>query len=169
MLDLPALPYANCGVLLVDTARYLDEDLSNRAYAHARLRPETILFQEQSALNGVLQGHFARLSPGWNWTLDSELRYLSPRFPVRLRHFAGEIKPWQDPQCVYDARFRLSYETFLREWLPEAQPRVETRVLVGGMHPQTLAAFVQAHLKARKSFRKALAPYRNEFEALTAP
>ncbi len=58
--------YFNTGVVLIDVAKWLREDLGNRALDFIRQHPELCVLPDEDALNAVLDGRFAELSPIWN-------------------------------------------------------------------------------------------------------
>lgn len=114
ILGQPPHPPLNAGLLLIDTAAWAQEGLRDRCLQLGRDRPDVFVKHDQSVLNGVLRGRFAELSPVWNWMMNQRFPLLTRRWPVRLRHFIGTVKPWRDPKGRHDARLRQSYADFFR-------------------------------------------------------
>lgn len=93
--------YFNAGVLLINSEAFRDQDIIGRALAFFAQYPELCSQYDQSALNAVLGGQWAELSPSWNWQMSgysyAVLQDLSPR----AIHFTGEEKPWNDRYGLY--------------------------------------------------------------------
>jgi lipopolysaccharide biosynthesis glycosyltransferase len=112
--DLAAdLPYFNAGLLVIDTARWLDRDIGCRARAYLAANPTTRLL-DQDALNVALADDWQALPLIWNapaGPLDAGATWnmverLQPSLAVGLDewraaqqapavlHFTGHPKPW---------------------------------------------------------------------------
>ena len=112
--------FFNSGVLYIDVAKWNDERLGERALAFIRQNPELCSLPDEHALNALLDGRIAELTPGWNMRPPSRERRWAraPADPVIVHH-AGPDKPWKR----YGRRKRLFpdrtayrlYEEFLRE------------------------------------------------------
>jgi hypothetical protein len=117
-------PYLNAGVLLIDTLAFREQKVFERIVEFAELKPDNLKFADQSALNGVLQGDFAEISPVWNWIChdDTTTGPISGQ-QVIFWHFAGSKrrKPWNDWRGRSDSRFGLAYGAFLREHFPDVR------------------------------------------------
>lgn len=121
--------FFNSGVLYIDVARWNREDLGNRALEFIRQNPDLCFLPDEHALNAVLDGNIAELSPIWNMRPPPRWRKgkLNIARPVIIHH-AGEPKPWR--RFCYGkglfpdlGAYRL-YEDFLRDspwpkWLSE--------------------------------------------------
>jgi lipopolysaccharide biosynthesis glycosyltransferase len=120
--------FFNTGVLYIDVAKWNRADLGERALAYIAANPDLCVLPDEDALNAVLDGAFAELSPVWNArprvTDGGRWRF---SLPVVV-HYAGPDKPWKR----YGWRKRLFpdrtayrlYETFLAgtpwpTWLDE--------------------------------------------------
>jgi lipopolysaccharide biosynthesis glycosyltransferase len=114
ILSEPAHVPLNAGLLLIDIAAWQREELRDQCLQLGARRPEVFVKHDQSLLNGVLKGRFAELSPVWNWMMNQRFPLLTRRYPVRMRHFVGPVKPWRDPNGRHDARHRQSYAEFFR-------------------------------------------------------
>ena len=163
ILGLPAAPYFNSGVMLIDTDAYLRDRMSDRCIEVIHTKREAILLADQSVYNIVLQGRFARLSPVWNWMTSREYPFATRRIPVRFRHFCGKFKPWNDTDA-FDIRFRESYANFFRTHLPEALP-----LLSPGQPPRVVPlermfADMMTHLRARRKLSAGFETFRDEWD-----
>lgn len=121
--------YFNSGVLLIDVAKWNDEEVGERALSFVRANPDLCILVDEDALNAVLDGNFLELSPIWNMDpLSATSRIVRDAvFPVIIHHY-GEDKPWRR----YGYRKRLFpdrsayrlYQAFLKDtpwpgWLRE--------------------------------------------------
>lgn len=88
--------YFNAGVLLIDSAKYRAQNITQRALSFYAQNPALCAQSDQSALNAVLAGQWGELSPSWNWQTSVNTFVLLQDFAPRAVHFTGEIKPWSD-------------------------------------------------------------------------
>jgi lipopolysaccharide biosynthesis glycosyltransferase len=112
--------FFNSGVMLIDVKKWNREDLGERALAFIRRDPDLCFLPDEHALNAILDGRFAALSPIWNARI---LAWRSPQVqaildPV-LIHYDGPNKPWKrfgKHRRLFEDRtgYRL-YEDFVRE------------------------------------------------------
>lgn len=91
------LSYFNAGVLMIDGPAYVAAGISAEAVSFIGANPDVCKRGDQSALNAVLAGRWCELSPGWNWQMSHVVFGLTAGRRPRLIHFAGRIKPWEDP------------------------------------------------------------------------
>ena len=122
-LDL-ATPYFNAGLIAIDRARWGAQQLGERALAAIRARPDRYPFLEQSALNELIAGGFAPLSPRYNFMGDFFLLDLEELIDPIVLHFVNDPKPWDLDRWRGEARFAQTY----RDWFaaspwPEHLPR----------------------------------------------
>jgi lipopolysaccharide biosynthesis glycosyltransferase len=101
-----ARDYLNSGVLLMDLKRMRDSALERQLLDYAAAHPQLMLFADQDAFNGVLQGRWERLHPRWN-VQTTMLEVAPPDQPLAeadLRqalarpaviHYMGWWKPWR--------------------------------------------------------------------------
>jgi lipopolysaccharide biosynthesis glycosyltransferase len=107
-LDLET-PYFNAGLMVIDRATWRARDLGPRAAHALRETPERYAFMEQSALNSLIAGGFAPLSPRCNFMGDFFLLDLETKIAPIVQHFVNSPKPWQFDLWRGEARFALDY------------------------------------------------------------
>jgi lipopolysaccharide biosynthesis glycosyltransferase len=88
--------YFNDGVMLIDVARWNAGGVGERALDFIERNPALCRLPDEDALNALLDGQIADLSPVWNFRSNM---MLSPRgeelvAPV-IRHYDGLHKPWK--------------------------------------------------------------------------
>lgn len=153
--------YLNSGLLLVDGPRYLDEAITARTLAFYEANRELCQQDDQSALNGVLEGDWDELSPGWNWQVSQFNYPVLARLTPRVLHFTGPIKPWNDSHGL----FRAAQAPMLAFLRAHGQEETAARLLArnGSAGPITakLTAFRQSWVdrpeEKASSFRRCLA------------
>lgn len=130
-LGLPTARYLNSGVLLMDTARWRAEGVTEACVEAAR-NPDLAkgyVRNDQSAINLALHGRWTELSPIWNWQWTEANRYFADDAGARLIHFIGPKKPWRT--VANPPRFTAGYAPFLRRFFsdapapPDTAPRVD--------------------------------------------
>jgi UDP-glucose:(glucosyl)LPS alpha-1,3-glucosyltransferase len=99
--------YFNSGVMVIDRQRWIDEELGRHAIALA-MSNTNLRWIEQDALNVLVRGHFARLSPRWNFMGDFLLLDLEKELAPVLYHFVNRPKPWQKGYAG-EPRYRRFY------------------------------------------------------------
>jgi lipopolysaccharide biosynthesis glycosyltransferase len=107
-----ATPYFNAGLMVVDRSAWRVHDYSARAAAALRATPERFPFMEQSALNGLIAGRFAPLSPRCNFMGDFFLTGLEASLKPIVLHFVNSPKPWSYRDWRGESRFARAY----RDW-----------------------------------------------------
>ena len=117
---LPRKPYFNAGVMLIDVAAYIDQDIAQKAMGFARIDdPKLTVHNDQSALNLALYDNWLELSPVWNWpTFHHYISYRHFADPCLL-HFMGKAKPWNDAMGLHAAQDVNAYRRFVAEHFPE--------------------------------------------------
>lgn len=105
--------YFNSGVLVIDRERWASQGLGQCAVDLA-LSNSKLRWIEQDALNVLANGHFAPLSPRWNFMGDFLLLDLEKELAPVLYHFVNRPKPWQEGYAG-EAR----YHRFYADWFAE--------------------------------------------------
>ena len=126
LADMPAHPYFNGGMLLVDTAAYRKQDILGKALAIEAAHPDWVRHHDQSLLNLVLQGNWTQLSPVWNWQWPLKYPLFTDWQEIRIQHFIGALKPWHDTEGQMPSRYYLGYKAFFEAhfpWLPQLPAR----------------------------------------------
>ena len=118
----PLRPYFNSGFLLIDTARYQENQVLERAIEIAEAHPEWICHHDQSLLNLSLDGRWLELSPVWNWQWPWKYPLFTDWIGPRFLHFIGENKPWNDPEGYCPKRFQMAYSEFFEHYFPLMPP-----------------------------------------------
>jgi lipopolysaccharide biosynthesis glycosyltransferase len=88
--------YFNSGVMLIDIARWMAEDLGERLLRFIERNAAICNLPDEDALNAVLDGRIAEISPIWNlrsWEMAMP-RVTDYLHPV-IRHYDGPQKPWK--------------------------------------------------------------------------
>lgn len=86
----PDRGYFNSGLLVIDTARWLECDIGQRALHVLNEEQHLLTWNDQCALNKVLNGGWHALPLGWNKLVGSA----PADWPEYVAHFAGTYKPW---------------------------------------------------------------------------
>ncbi|MFO1107393.1 MAG: glycosyltransferase [Amaricoccus sp.] len=118
-LGLPALPYFNSGVQLIDVAAFREQEVLERCLAFAAAHPPEQIGLDQELINAVLLGGWAELSPVWNWQYTWASRLSEAMVGANIVHFIGSKKPWTHDQGELPLRFRRAYRAFLTEHYPD--------------------------------------------------
>jgi lipopolysaccharide biosynthesis glycosyltransferase len=105
-------PYFNAGLMAIDRARWSALDLGERAMAALRATPDRYPFLEQSALNELIAGGFAPLSPRYNFMGDFFLLDLEKLIDPIVLHFVNDPKPWDFDRWRGEARFARQYQAW---------------------------------------------------------
>lgn len=111
--------FFNSGVLYIDAAKWNRADLEERALAFIRDNPDLCALPDEDALNAVLDGAIAELTPIWNMRPRPGGRIVDILADPVIFHHAGPDKPWRR----YGYRKRLFpdrsayrlYEAFLKD------------------------------------------------------
>ncbi|HVG48565.1 MAG TPA: glycosyltransferase family 8 protein, partial [Rubellimicrobium sp.] len=116
---LPAAPYFNAGLLLIDVERFEADRILDRSVELMRSRPDLMPRHDQSLLNLVLHRAWTELSPVWNWQHSRSSRFMIPLAEPRLVHFIGPCKPWADEAAQLPASWRRVFRDFQRRCYPD--------------------------------------------------
>src|SRR5579872_1858358 len=108
----PTTPYFNAGVIAIDRGKWSAMALGERVVAALRRAPERYPFLEQSALNEIIAGGFAPLSPRYNFMGDFFLLDLEETFEPIALHFVNAPKPWQYELWRGERRFAENYRAW---------------------------------------------------------
>ncbi len=148
----PTTPYFNAGLMVIDRAQWTARQLGVRAVDALRRAPDRYPFIEQSALNQLIAGGFAPLSPRYNFMGDFFLLDMETAVEPIVRHFVNAPKPWQLDEWRGEARFAEDY----RAWFA-ASPWPE---FAGAVPPTAKARRGRPRMTpARRAFAERLAAF----------
>jgi lipopolysaccharide biosynthesis glycosyltransferase len=128
-----ATPYFNAGLMALDRAQWSAFGLGERAMAALRASPDRYPYLEQSALNELIAGGFAPLSPRYNFMGDFFLLDLEKLIDPIVLHFVNDPKPWDVDRWRGEARFAREYQAWFAaspwpEYLPALAPKNDLRL-----------------------------------------
>lgn len=146
--------YFNAGVLLIDVARYLSQDIEKKTFAYAVPELERYMHtRDQSMMNLALAGNWAELAPQWNFpSFHRYFFFLHWADPCFL-HFMSSRKPWSDANGLYSAAVVRIYRDHLEEHFPETARTMPARPKVGARPWLWRAVFLRHMLDYRRLAR----------------
>jgi lipopolysaccharide biosynthesis glycosyltransferase len=108
----PDTPYFNAGLMVIDREKWRGADIGERAMRAFLDHPARHTLMEQSALNELIAGDFAPLSPRYNFMGDFFLLGLEAKIDPIVLHFVNRPKPWDLEQWLGETRYARAY----RDW-----------------------------------------------------
>lgn len=85
--------YFNAGVLLIDIQKWKNENIKDKLFNIENTQRNILKFADQDILNIYYNNNYKVIANEYNWlNLDS---IILPDFIPVIRHFNGNIKPWQ--------------------------------------------------------------------------
>ncbi len=99
-LQLPADQYFNSGVLYINVANWIANDITAQVMQAIVQHGQKLVFPDQDALNIVLAGRARYIEPCWNFRYNLEFMLNGGQFdtwlpgPAVFLHFTGRVKPW---------------------------------------------------------------------------
>lgn len=120
-LQLPHAEYFNAGVLFMNIEQWISNDITAQTLDTLLNSKKELRFNDQDALNIVLNGRARYLSPRWNYLYDliHDLNFnktaMRPVGKAVFIHFAGAVKPWTD-WSGHDARLLFRNYLALSPW-----------------------------------------------------
>jgi lipopolysaccharide biosynthesis glycosyltransferase len=146
-------PYFNAGLMAVDRAAWRKAGYAQEAAARLRADPQRFPFMEQDALNSLVRGDFAPLSPRYNFMGDFFLTGLEAEIAPIVLHFVNEPKPWHYQRWRGEGRFARAYADWFAT-APCPSWRAATRPALGRKPKPTplrarFAASLRAYLASR--------------------
>ncbi len=94
--------YFNGGVIFINIKNWIAADITEKAMEVLLKLGKKLRFNDQDALNIVLDGHARFVDKKWNYIydlihdLDRNLLQMRPVHDAVFIHFAGAVKPWAD-------------------------------------------------------------------------
>lgn len=123
-LGLPAAPYFNAGVLMVDVPRFVEGGYYDAVMALIFTRGKDLGGHDQTALNAVMANAWAELPVQWNFQYHYTTMLWSGYFDVCLFHFVGTRKPFYGKYGANARRFTTPYRQFFAQHFPQLVPQV---------------------------------------------
>jgi hypothetical protein len=111
-LGLPAAPYFNAGVMLIDAAAWRGARITERAVELGRRERARMIRHDQNLLNAVLQGDWAEMHPAWNWQYTRASNLFAGMMDPCILHFIGPRKPWAADAAQFPPRLARSFAAF---------------------------------------------------------
>lgn len=136
-LGLPAAPYFNSGVLLMDVAKFNHLRIGPRILELLVARGQDLVWHDQTALNAVILDNWAQMPLQWNFQYSHKTMLWAGFVDVCFFHFIGRRKPFLRRYGGFPARFVRPYRQFLAQHFPplaggvQARPAAPLRWLAG--------------------------------------
>ena len=125
----PGDPYLNAGVLLMDLDAWRNESVAKKCLSWLQQNPTIATMMDQDAINHVCRGRKGYVPDCWNLNpIHGPAKDVLPRYPERILHFAGPIKPWHQWYCQDLADIFFAY---LKEAGPSFGVEVKESELAG--------------------------------------
>ncbi len=124
-LGLPASPYFNGGVLLIDVPAFNAARCGERALELIFARGKELVWHDQTALNAILLDAWVELPVQWNYQYSHKTMLWAGHFDVCFFHFIGRRKPFYAKYGGFSRRFTSVYHTFLAAHFPPVAPLVQ--------------------------------------------
>jgi lipopolysaccharide biosynthesis glycosyltransferase len=96
----PGDRYINSGVLVMNLERWRAESVTDQCLAWLRENPLRATMMDQDAINKIAARRKGYIDLKWNLNpIHGPARETLPKFPERILHFAGLMKPWHEWYC----------------------------------------------------------------------
>lgn len=119
LLDLQKGEYFNSGVLLINTALWLDNNIKGNFFD--RINNKRYSYPDQDCLNEILKGRTLSLDNAYNYIPKHRSATAKPVFI----HYAGQTKPWSVSvdESGYNKKYLDLYRSTPWKTLPLVQPK----------------------------------------------
>ncbi len=87
--------FFNTGVLYIDVEKWNNEKIGERALEFIRQNPDLCSLPDEHALNAILDGNIAEISPLWNTAPFPRWQKVRKDNNAIIIHHMGEQKPWR--------------------------------------------------------------------------
>lgn len=105
--------YLNSGVELIDCQRFVDRKIRRKVVEVIAGSKRRLNYNDQTALNSVLDGDWLELSPSFNMVVPLWNSFVREVCEPVVVHFAGPNKPWHGPTFLEDHPVKPELERFL--------------------------------------------------------
>jgi lipopolysaccharide biosynthesis glycosyltransferase len=122
--NLPYCLYFNSGLLLIDVAAYNAQNIGEQVLQLIADRGKDLEWHDQTAMNVVLQGHWAELPVQWNYQFNHKTMLWACQFNVCIFHFIGGRKPFYGRYGAFSRRFTHPYRRFMEQHFPELADQI---------------------------------------------
>lgn len=110
---LPASPYFNSGVLLIDVEKYIRQEVKERCEDMLDNGQVKLPQHDQSLLNIVLKNNWMEISPVWNCQPKWQTQFICDFIDWKILHFVGPDKPWNDKNSNLPAFYRRHIQSYV--------------------------------------------------------
>lgn len=118
----PETPTFNSGVMVIDCQRWIDTDMDRKLEEVLVQHGAHLTNFDQTALNVVARGEFAKLEPHTNVHARMPRSWMIPQQGPAIWHFMGAPKPWHFAAGLVNGYsrevFQVLDQTALRGWRP---------------------------------------------------
>ena len=105
--------YLNGGINLIDVKRFSALEIRNKVIGTISRGELPLHYNDQSALNSVLDGNWLELSPSFNMVVPLWNSFVREACEPVVVHFAGPNKPWHGAAFIEDHPVKPELERFL--------------------------------------------------------
>lgn len=121
--SVPGLRYAQSGVLLIDTDKWISDGIASAAVDVFKQWPDMCFYFDQDMLNVAVSGRFCIISPVWNFC-PRFMQGVSLWTEPAIIHFAGDEKPWYAPTWRGSPAHTKRYRRYFAKtpWRREPRP-----------------------------------------------
>lgn len=124
-VETPGDPYINAGVLVMNLNAWRTESIASKCLTWLHANPTRATMMDQDAINRVCSRRKGYVPLRWNLNpIHGPATVTLPKYPERILHFAGPIKPWHAWYCHHLASIFYDYlkATPWRDALPAKEP-----------------------------------------------
>jgi lipopolysaccharide biosynthesis glycosyltransferase len=142
-------PYFNSGVLLIDCAAFIQQDIKGKCIEIAQQTDAKKIYFDQTLLNLALKNNWARLHPVWNWQWAIVRPMFELFFDPQIVHFITKAKPWSDPKGELPIRYREKARRFFAKYYPDLEIDIApaaTAISKRDVYVRLIKRLTRAHL-----------------------
>ncbi|MFN3664298.1 glycosyltransferase family 8 protein [Yoonia sp.] len=116
--------YFNSGALLIDTQKFLDQDIRAACIQASNQVAHKLSMLDQPILNIALKDNWMELHPAWNWQWVAVRPMFDMFINVQILHFIGSSKPWSDQKDSVPVRYREIARRFMDMYYPHLSQNI---------------------------------------------
>lgn len=148
--DLGLQKYVNAGVLLMNLAKFRDDNLSQQLIAKTALLWDKIKYQDQDILNIVCQDKILLVEDIYNFTMEHIKNDKSKAKKAYIIHYTGQKKPWGDKKV----RFKSLWQKYEKAMKKIVNKKIKVGLLIDEFFGGAGTAFGGYGFLARKYIAK---------------